>query len=1657
MSNKFNEKWYLQSKLAQCTKTGQTDADGNAYTLSTLKAAIENAGYTLESHYKAFADKEGTQAYTQSIFDEEYYLQSKLAQLAKVGELDADGNAYTRDTLIQAIEKAGMTVEQHFQRYSTKEGTSANPYFNTTEYLEAKLHQLQNNADASVRAQWANKTAEDVAKAISDAGMSAEEHYMRYGSKEVDKDGNLINPSNAFDANAYAAAKLAELQKSDPENWADKTAQDVVDAINKVGLTPVSHYEKYGQDEAAESGVAMVQTVPVVDRVANDPLRDATGENVPSNYNPSTPAPKDVDAAEASAVTKPCDMATISDSQKPADPVATPSDSGYVAPPANVVDTNANPVVLVQETVTNADGKEVTVSEYGISTGTKTDSDGNTVATVAAISEDGTADPDNAIQTTTKTKDGTVTEATNIEDAAGNKASSTTETKPNGDSNEKVAVTFADGTGAGKASSTVTNEDGSKTVTESASTTDADGKTVENSTATTTKDGEVTSTTESESTTVPNANGTTTTTTEAKTTNADGSTVEVESTVTAKEDGTVTKSESTSTTTDADGAKTVVEETVSNGTTTTKTTTYDEDGNKTSEETHTEGSGGGGSGGGSSSSSDSGAKDDAVTLKLSKVTDATSALDDESTPATLSGGDNADTFDLDTPPASGWTKMATISDLVVNGKDGADKISVTADLKTSMTNLATLTLNGGNGENTFELTKDPGTGVAVTVKGGLDKDTVTITEVPTGTLTVDGGANTDTVNIAGDANVSGATFTSIETLNIGANNVTLSAAQFDDATMSITGTGTATLSDAYTGTAAKDISVNLTLADQTNSIIIGDASGKTVTGGSNDDTFTISAASSLSGTTLDGGNGSDTLDVEGEVSIADATVSGFEAVKLASGADLTMTTDQYTSLGLATTAPTVTNAATITFSDALTSSVTLKGAANLTFKLSDSADTVKLAADMTDVAISNFGADDKIDAESITALQGGYFATLTGTSWTLTNKNVYLLESSFNVANATLASGAALVVSKEDDVYQLNYVTNSGSTTSTPLGTIALASGATITNETFGRIQDPSTQTLSATISDEGVLGFEGVDKAMTIALAAGVPTVQVNSNNVDIKDSTGAVTTAATISSIDLSSGVGDVTVGISGANGVSAANGAALTITKASANTTVTLTADKADNVIFDSNTAAPLVDTTAAFGAGDSLQGTFDLGTTAGNTVTDAKMALNADGTILTLGSTGTTATFGADGHQAAFGADTITTVKVEGEGVTADLTNANLATAASITLDLSYDGAQTLVSTDAVQQKMSAVTGATAGDTIKVSDATFSIITANKGIYTDQFVGTIDSTNTGSTITLDVDDDADLSAATIGGTFTALDVAADKTLTLSAAELNQFEATGQSVTVAAGGTVALAGNSSVALTVAGTNTWNSTGVLDFGENTSASIDASTASAAETFGVVKGAALTQLDLTASAANQLTIESLTGKADTTEVNVKGVGAVALTKIADIKAVNGDDAVNTITVGELDGLTVNLGKGADVLTVTGSSRTSGITFDFAAGDSGLPAANTYDQITGFKAGADKIKFDGVSVATDVATASAGAAKITTGKAEFDSSDNDLAKELTAVATSVGTTTGASAAWVENGNAYIFINGDTSADVSAQDVLIQLAGVTSLTSLTATDGVLSIQ
>lgn len=312
--------------------------------------------FLCETHEKGFIMNEP------SWFDRDYYLNQKLLQLQRV----MPDEYSTPEQVEAAIEGHGLTLYEHYSLYGRNEGLNPNAYFNETEYLEAKLTSLQQNDQT--KEVWLQHNISVLASALAEAGMTPAEHYARYGFQEtmVDPNGNtiLLNPSNAFDANAYFAAKLLDLQTNpvQPNSWDSKSVADVFSVFQQDGLSPITHYMLYGAAENKVFGIDTVQPVPDCQRMPHDENRSWLGTIVPSNNVLGSVGPDD---AVASRLPAPGDMGGLN-GKEPLEPAATPSplpgDSDYV-PPYDAEDTTAPTLTSVE---LSADGKSLllTFSEW---------------------------------------------------------------------------------------------------------------------------------------------------------------------------------------------------------------------------------------------------------------------------------------------------------------------------------------------------------------------------------------------------------------------------------------------------------------------------------------------------------------------------------------------------------------------------------------------------------------------------------------------------------------------------------------------------------------------------------------------------------------------------------------------------------------------------------------------------------------------------------------------------------------------------------------------------------------------------------------------------------------------------------------------------------------------------------------------------------------------------------------------------------------------------------------------------------------------------------------------------------------------------------------------------------------------------------------------
>lgn len=189
-------------------------------------------------------------------FDPTVYMQNKLAQM------QATDPAYTMSDLVAAFAKAGFVGPegyfQHFQQFGAAEEVAPNAYFNANEYYAAKAAQFYGDKFDGSELQIAQVKA-----LINKEGMNAWTHYQQFGSAEG------VNPSNAFDASAYCAAKAEAMNKAgqkapDGTEW---TAEKIADAIADAGMSVLEHYMTYAGTGEGEVEAGATYPVPDDDQV----------------------------------------------------------------------------------------------------------------------------------------------------------------------------------------------------------------------------------------------------------------------------------------------------------------------------------------------------------------------------------------------------------------------------------------------------------------------------------------------------------------------------------------------------------------------------------------------------------------------------------------------------------------------------------------------------------------------------------------------------------------------------------------------------------------------------------------------------------------------------------------------------------------------------------------------------------------------------------------------------------------------------------------------------------------------------------------------------------------------------------------------------------------------------------------------------------------------------------------------------------------------------------------------------------------------------------------------------------------------------------------------------------------------------------------------
>lgn len=131
-----------------------------------------------------------------------------------------------------------------------------NAYFDADEYYAAKAKQYYEE-ELKQEFTGSEEQIANVKNLIKTAGMNAWTHYQQFGSAEG------VNPSNAFDASDYCAAKAEAMNNAGQKapDGTDWTAESIAKAIDDAGMSVLEHYLTYAG--TGEGEVAAGSTYPV--------------------------------------------------------------------------------------------------------------------------------------------------------------------------------------------------------------------------------------------------------------------------------------------------------------------------------------------------------------------------------------------------------------------------------------------------------------------------------------------------------------------------------------------------------------------------------------------------------------------------------------------------------------------------------------------------------------------------------------------------------------------------------------------------------------------------------------------------------------------------------------------------------------------------------------------------------------------------------------------------------------------------------------------------------------------------------------------------------------------------------------------------------------------------------------------------------------------------------------------------------------------------------------------------------------------------------------------------------------------------------------------------------------------------------------------------
>lgn len=164
----FKANDYFQNKLA---------AMGSGWDDLTLRAAFKDAGYTVDAaglyqHFLDYGEAEGISP--DALFNNDEYLYAKAVQYYKTPTVTLQ----QAQSMLYAMNQAGMSPWDHYDKYGGKEGINPSASFDTDRYYQDKLDQLKADDPAG------NWDLPKLKAAFDKDGLTPLEHYYMYGQNE---------------------------------------------------------------------------------------------------------------------------------------------------------------------------------------------------------------------------------------------------------------------------------------------------------------------------------------------------------------------------------------------------------------------------------------------------------------------------------------------------------------------------------------------------------------------------------------------------------------------------------------------------------------------------------------------------------------------------------------------------------------------------------------------------------------------------------------------------------------------------------------------------------------------------------------------------------------------------------------------------------------------------------------------------------------------------------------------------------------------------------------------------------------------------------------------------------------------------------------------------------------------------------------------------------------------------------------------------------------------------------------------------------------------------------------------------------------------------------------------------------------------------------